>query len=41
MQLIGKLSGAWAEAILAQRGVEGIRVLQGLLQLARKHPVAG
>jgi transposase len=39
-QLIGEHSGAWAEAMLAQRGVEGIRVLQGLLQLARKHPVA-
>ena len=37
---LGENSGAWAEAMLAQRGVEGIRVLQGLLQLARKHPVA-
>jgi hypothetical protein len=39
-QLIGEHSGAWAEAMLAQRGVEGLRVLQGLLQLVRKHPVA-
>jgi hypothetical protein len=39
-QLIGEHSGAWAEAMLAQRGVEGIRVLQGLLQLVRQHPAA-
>jgi transposase len=39
-QLIGAHSGAWATAMLDQRGVEGLRVLQGLLQLARKHPVA-
>ena len=30
----------WAEAVLEQRGVEGVRVLQGLLALARRHPVA-
>jgi len=39
-QRIGEHSGAWAEAMLAQRGVEGIRVLQGLLQLVRQHPAA-
>ena len=27
----------WAEAMLQQRGVEGVRVLQGLLHLAKKH----
>ena len=28
----------WAEAMLQSRGVAGVRVLQGLLHLARKHP---
>jgi len=28
----------WAEAMLQRRGIEGLRVLQGLLQLASKHP---
>jgi len=28
----------WAEALLQRRGVAGVRVLQGLLHLARKHP---
>lgn len=28
----------WAEAMLAARGVEGVRVLQGLLNLAHRHP---
>jgi hypothetical protein len=27
----------WAEAMLERRGVEGMRVLQGLLHLAKKH----
>ena len=39
-RLIGPQTGSWAEAMYRQRGVEGIRVLQGLLQLAEKHPVA-
>lgn len=30
----------WAEAMMAARGVEGVRVLQGLLGLAGRHPVA-
>jgi transposase len=34
---IGKHSLRWSEAMLAERGIEGIRVLQGLLSLARKH----
>lgn len=36
---IGPQTGAWASAMLDQRGVEGIRVLQGLLSLADKHLV--
>ena len=38
-KLIGPHSGAWAAAIYGNRGPIGMRVLQGLLQLARKHPV--
>lgn len=37
-KLIGPHSGAWAEAMYANRGPIGMRVLQGLLHLARKHP---
>lgn len=39
-RLIGKYSGAWAEAMLAQRGPQAIRALHGLLALAEKHPVS-
>jgi transposase len=35
---IGPQSLRWAEAVIANRGVEGIRVLQGLLNLAQRHP---
>jgi transposase len=35
---IGPHTAAWAEALLEARGIEGVRVLQGLLSLARKHP---
>lgn len=35
---IGPCAGAWAQAMNKHRGLEGIRVLQGLLSLARKHP---
>ncbi len=35
--LLGRHSGDWAEAMLKQRGVQGLRVLQGFLQLAAKH----
>lgn len=35
---IGPQSGRWAEAMLAQRGVEGLRVLNGLIRLAQRHP---
>jgi transposase len=38
-QLIGPHSGAWAAAMYGNRGPMGMRVLQGLLHLARKHPV--
>lgn len=37
-QLIGPGTGAWAKAMYANQGPMGVRVLQGLLQLARKHP---
>lgn len=39
-QLLGTNSGAWAQAMLQNRGLLHLRVLQGLLQLAGKHPVA-
>jgi hypothetical protein len=39
-RLIGPHSGAWAEGMMKQRGVEGIRVLQGFLQLAAKQTPA-
>jgi transposase len=35
---IGPSSLRWAEAVIAGRGVEGVRVLQGLLNLAQRHP---
>jgi hypothetical protein len=34
---LGPHSGAWAEAMLAERGIEGVRVLMGLLSLSGKH----
>jgi transposase len=37
-RLIGKYSGTWAEAMFKTRGPQAIRVLQGLLALAEKHP---
>lgn len=37
--LIGPLSGRWARAMHQARGPQGMRVMQGLLQLAEKHPV--
>ena len=39
-RLLGTNAGAWAEAMLRQRGPYSLRVLQGLLQLARQHPAA-
>lgn len=38
-QLLGANSGAWAEGLTAQRGPEAMRTMQGLLALAREHPV--
>jgi transposase len=37
---LGPHSTRWAEGVIATRGIEGVRVLQGLLSLARRHPVA-
>ena len=37
---IGPQSHAWAQAMLTARGIEGTRVLQGLLSLAKRHPSA-
>lgn len=37
-RLIGQHTGSWAEAMVQQRGPIGVRVLQGLLSLAQKHP---
>lgn len=34
---IGAQTGRWAEAMLKDRGIAGVRVLVGLLALARKH----
>jgi hypothetical protein len=36
--LIGPQSGRWAEQMVQQRGVQGVRVLMGLLNLANRHP---
>lgn len=38
VRLIGPQSHRWAEALLVARGIEGTRVLQGLLALTKKHP---
>jgi hypothetical protein len=35
---LGPHSLRWAEAMIVARGVEGVRVLQGLLSLAHRHP---
>lgn len=35
---IGDEAGRWAKAMLDDRGIQGVRVLQGFLHLARKHP---
>ncbi len=36
-RLIGAQTGRWAESMLKGRGIEGVRVLVGLLALSRKH----
>ncbi|HEV3444021.1 MAG TPA: IS21 family transposase, partial [Gemmataceae bacterium] len=35
---IGTQAARWSEAVVQTRGVEGVRVLQGLLHLAGRHP---
>jgi transposase len=37
-RLLGQGAGTWAENLYQQRGAESLRVLQGLLALAEKHP---
>jgi transposase len=37
---LGPHSTRWSEAVIAVRGIEGVRVLQGLLSLAHRHPGA-
>ena len=37
-RLLGQGAGTWAETLYRQRGAESLRVLQGLLALAEKHP---
>jgi transposase len=38
---LGQQATAWAQAMLANRGIEGVRVLQGLLSLAGRHQASG
>jgi transposase len=40
IQFIGGQAAAWGAAVMEVRGIEGIRVLQGLVSLAQRHPVA-
>ncbi len=37
-ELIGSHTGAWAAQMVHQRGIAGVRVLMGLLSLAKRHP---
>ena len=37
---IGDDAGQWAKSMISVRGIEGVRVLQGFLSLARKHPAS-
>jgi transposase len=37
---LGTHSARWSEAVIAVRGIEGVRVLQGLLSLAGRHACA-
>ncbi len=36
-RLIGPQSGRWAEAVLNERAIEGVRVIVGLLSLVKRH----
>jgi transposase len=38
---IGEHAGAWAEAMLQERGIQGVRVLLGLIHLTCKHRPSG
>lgn len=38
VSLIGSHTQEWAEAMLQERGIQGVRVLQGLRSLAERHP---
>ena len=40
VRLIGPQSVCWAEATIKARGIEGVRVIQGLLSLMRRHDTA-
>jgi transposase len=39
-RLIGPNTAVWADGFFAHRGVYGLRALQGLVSLAKQHPVA-
>jgi hypothetical protein len=38
IEVLGEHAHAWAQAMLKNRGIEGVRVLQGLLSLSARHP---
>ena len=40
VSLVGPQTLRWAQAMLDHRGIQGVRVLQGLLAMTRKHPAA-
>jgi transposase len=40
LSVVGPFTRQWSEAVVNARGIEGTRVLQGLLALTKKHPCA-
>jgi len=40
VRVLGPQSSRWAEGVIEARGIEGVRVLQGLLSLAKRYPGA-
>ena len=38
LRVVGPFTLQWSEAVVTARGIEGTRVLQGLLALTKKHP---
>jgi hypothetical protein len=38
VRIIGPQTYAWAKGLVATRGIQSVRVMQGLLSLSRKHP---